>query len=207
LRLADHLVNSGGEMRATSIERAADPATDVARGHRLELPAADGHGARNTTQIAAGRAELDRALALGGRGPYVLQAAIASLHAELPCDWAQIAALYGELARLTSSPVVELNRAIAIAETDGPEAGLRIADGLGLHDFRYLHSTRAELLRRLGRTDEARDAYRRARELTDDGAERRFLERQLTELAATTARARRRSAPGTAAGAITLAPG
>jgi RNA polymerase sigma-70 factor, ECF subfamily len=139
----------------------------------------------STEQIADGRAELDRALALGGRGPYVLQAAIASLHAETPCDWAQIAELYGELARLTASPVVELNRAIAIAETQGPEAGLRIVEGLGLDDFRYLHSTRAELLRRLGRTDEARDAYRRARELTDDGAERRFIERRLTELAAT----------------------
>ena len=137
----------------------------------------------NTEQIAAGRAELDRALALGGRGPYVLQAAIASLHAEMPCDWAQIAALYGELGRLTGSPVVELNRAIAIAETEGPEAGLRIVDQLGLGDFRYLHSTRGELLRRLGRTDEARAAYRRARQLTDDGAERRFLERRLTELA------------------------
>ncbi len=78
----------------------------------------------------------------------------------------------------------ELNRAIAIAETEGPEAGLRMVDGLGLEDFRYLHSTRAELLRRLGRNGEARDAYRRARELTDDGAERRFLERRLTELAA-----------------------
>jgi RNA polymerase sigma-70 factor, ECF subfamily len=140
----------------------------------------------NTEQIADGRAELDRALALGGRGPYVLHAAIASLHAETPCDWAQIAALYGELARLTGSPVVELNRAIAIAETEGPEAGLRLVAQLGLDDFRYLHSTRAELLRRLGRTDEARDAYRRARELTDDGAEQRFLERRLTELAAAT---------------------
>ncbi|MEU7829699.1 MULTISPECIES: DUF6596 domain-containing protein [unclassified Nonomuraea] len=140
----------------------------------------------NTEQLAAGRAELDRALALRGRGPYVLQAAIASLHAETPCDWAQIAALYGRLARLTGSPIVELNRAIAIAiavaETDGPEAGLRVVDQLGLDDFRYLHSTRAELLRRLGRTDEARDAYRRARQLTGDGAERRFLERRLTEL-------------------------
>jgi RNA polymerase sigma-70 factor, ECF subfamily len=99
---------------------------------------------------------------------------------------AQIAALYAELGRLTGSPVVELNRAIAIAEAEGPEAGLRIVDQLGLDDFRYLHSTRAELLRRLGRTDEARDAYRRARQLTDDGAERRFLERRLTELAGTT---------------------
>ncbi len=137
----------------------------------------------NTRQIAEGRDELDRALALGGRGPYVLQAAIASLHAEARCDWAQIAVLYGELARLTGSPVVELNRAIAIAEVDGPEAGLRIVDRLGLDDFRYLHSTRAEFLRRLGRTDEARHAYRRARQLTEDGAERRFLERRLTELA------------------------
>ncbi|RSM59488.1 RNA polymerase subunit sigma-24 [Actinoplanes sp. ATCC 53533] len=139
----------------------------------------------NTTQIDRGRAELDRAIALGGRGPYVLQAAIASLHAEVPCDWARIAALYGELTRLTASPVVELNRAIAVAEAEGPEAGLRIVDGLGLDDFRYLHSTRAELLRRLGRTDEARAAYRRARELTDDGAEQRFLDRRLAALADT----------------------
>jgi RNA polymerase sigma-70 factor (ECF subfamily) len=139
----------------------------------------------NTEQMAAGRAELDRALALRGGGHYVLQAAIASLHAEVPCDWAQLAALYGELSRMTGSPVVELNRAIAIAETEGPEAGLRIVDQIGLDDFRYLHSTRAELLRRLGRTDEARGAYRRARQLTDDGAERRFLERRLAELAGT----------------------
>lgn len=86
----------------------------------------------NTTQIHRGRAELDRAIAQGGRGPYVLQAAIASLHAEVPCDWAQIAALYGELTRLTASPVVELNRAIAVAEAEGSEAGLRLVDGLGL---------------------------------------------------------------------------
>jgi RNA polymerase sigma-70 factor (ECF subfamily) len=139
----------------------------------------------NTEQIVDARAELDHALALGGRGPYVLQAAIASLHVEMPSDWARIAALYGELGRLTDSPVVELNRAIAVAEIEGPEAGLRVVDRLGLDDFRYLHSTRGELLRRLGRMDEARDAYRRARELTDDGAERRFLERRLTELATT----------------------
>jgi RNA polymerase sigma-70 factor (ECF subfamily) len=157
----------------------------------------DQDGSRwDAEQIADGRAELDRALALGGRGSYVLQAAIASLHAETPCDWAQIAALYGELARLTGSPVVELNRAIAIAEIEGPEAGLRIVDGLRLDDFRYLHSTRAELLRRLGRTEEARDAYRRARELTDDGAERRFVERRLTELAAGTASAAGAAPPG-----------
>jgi len=137
----------------------------------------------NHEEIAEGRKELARASALGGRGPYVLQALIASLHADEACDWPKIAELYSELGRLTSSPVVELNRAIAIAEADGPLAGLRIVDGVGLDDFPYLHSTRGELLRRLGRIPEARDAYRRARELTDDGAERRFLERRLTELA------------------------
>jgi RNA polymerase sigma-70 factor (ECF subfamily) len=138
----------------------------------------------DTGKIAAGRAVLDRALALHGRGPYVVQAAIASLHADEPRDWPQIAALYGELARLTGSPVVELSRAVAVAEADGPEAGLDIVDGLDLEDYRYLHATRGELLRRLGRTDEARGAYRRALSLADDDAERRLLERRLAELGA-----------------------
>jgi RNA polymerase sigma-70 factor (ECF subfamily) len=138
----------------------------------------------DAAQIADGRAVLDRALALRGRGPYVIQAAIASLHADEPRDWPQIAALYGELARLTGSPVVELNRAIAIAEEQGPAAGLDIVDGLALEDYRYLHSTRGELLRRLGRTAEARDAYRRALALVHDDAERRLLERRLEELSA-----------------------
>ncbi len=142
----------------------------------------------NTEQIAEGRGELHRSFALGGSGSYVLQAAIASLHAQVPSDWAQIAALYGRLARLTGSPVVELNRAIAIAEIEGPEAGLRIIDQLSpsLDHFRYLYSTKAELLRRLGRIDEAREAYLRAKFLTHDGTERRFLERRLTELASAT---------------------
>jgi RNA polymerase sigma-70 factor (ECF subfamily) len=136
----------------------------------------------DTRQIAAGRAALDRALALHGRGPYVVQAAIASLHADQPPDWPQIAALYGELARLTDSPIVELNRAVAVAEEHGPEAGLDIIDRLALEDYRYLHSTRGELLRRLGRTAEARDAYHRALALVHDDAERRLLERRLAEL-------------------------
>ncbi len=110
--------------------------------------------------IAAGRAHLDRALALRGRGPYVIQAAIASLHADTPRDWPQIAALYGELARLTKSPVVELNRAVAVGEAEDAAAGLAIADRLPLDDYRYLHATRGELLRRLGRTEEARTALR-----------------------------------------------
>jgi RNA polymerase sigma-70 factor (ECF subfamily) len=145
----------------------------------------------DSAQIAGGRAVLDRALALHGRGPYVVQAAIASLHADVPRDWPQIAALYGELARLTDSPVVELSRAVAIAEAQGPEAGLEIVDRLALQDYRYLYSTRGELLRRLGRTDEARDAYRRALALVHDDAERRLLERRLAELGTASGPARR----------------
>ena len=120
--------------------------------------------------IARGRAALDRALALRGRGPYVLQAAIAALHADEPRDWPQIAALYGELARVTGSPVVELNRAVAVAEAEGPEAGLRIADGLDLDGYHYLHATRGELLRRLGRD---RRGPRRARPRARARARRR----------------------------------
>jgi RNA polymerase sigma-70 factor (ECF subfamily) len=136
----------------------------------------------DTTQIAAGRAALDRAFALHGRGPYVIQAAIASLHVEEPRDWPQIAALYSELSRLSDSPVIALNRAVAVAEADGPEAGLDIVDRLNLSDYRYLHTTRGELLRRLGRTEEARDAYNRALELVHNDAERRLFERRLAEL-------------------------
>jgi len=138
----------------------------------------------DAAQIAEGRASLDRALALQGRGPYVVQAAIASLHAEEPRDWPHLAALYGELSRLTGSPVVELSRAVAVAEAEGPEAGLAVVDRLALDDYRYLHATRAELLRRLGRSAEAEAAYRRALELVNDEAERRLLERRLAELEA-----------------------
>jgi RNA polymerase sigma-70 factor (ECF subfamily) len=161
------------------------------RGGDLVLLADQDRSLWDTTQIAKGRAVLDRALALRGRGPYVVQAAIASLHADEQRDWPQIAALYGELSRLTGSPVVELNRAVAVAEADGPEAGLGIVDGLALEDYRYLHSTRGELLRRLGRTSEARDAYRRALALVHDDTERRLLERRLGELGAATGPARR----------------
>jgi len=152
------------------------------RGGELVLLADQDRALWDTAQIAAGQAVLDRAFALHGRGPYVVQAAIAVLHADQPRDWPQIAALYGELARLTGSPVVELNRAIAIAEEHGPEAGLELVDRLALQDYRYLHSTRAELLRRMGRSVEARDAYRRALELVHDDAERRMFERRLADL-------------------------
>jgi RNA polymerase sigma-70 factor, ECF subfamily len=106
----------------------------------------------------------------------------ASLHADDPHDWPQIAALYEELFRLTGSPVVELNRAVAVAEAEGAEAALGIVDRLDLDDYRYLHSTRGELLRRLERTDESRAAFRRALELVHDDAERRLIEKRLAEL-------------------------
>jgi RNA polymerase sigma-70 factor (ECF subfamily) len=133
-------------------------------------------------QIAEGRADLDRALALGGGGPYVLQAALAALHVEEPQDWPQIAALYGELARLTGSPVVELNRAVAVAEAGDAGAALALVERLDLDQYHYLHATRAELLRRLDRIEEARGAYYRALELVHSEPERRFLERRLAEL-------------------------
>ena len=133
-------------------------------------------------QIEAGQASLARVRALRGSGPYGLQAAIASLHTEQSRDWAQIASVYRELAERTGSPVVELNLAVAIAETSGPQAGLEATEGLALDAYPYLHSTRAELLRRLGRSEEARIAYERALELTQADADRRFLSRRIEEL-------------------------
>jgi RNA polymerase sigma-70 factor (ECF subfamily) len=133
-------------------------------------------------QIEKGRITLDRALALRGRGAYVLQAAIAVLHTDEPQDWPQIAALYGELARLTGSPVVELNRAAAVAEAGDAEAALALVERLDLEGYHYLHATRAELLRRLDRPAEARAAYERALELVHSDAEQRFLERRVGEL-------------------------
>jgi RNA polymerase sigma-70 factor, ECF subfamily len=133
-------------------------------------------------EIGLGRTALDRAMALGGRGPYVLQAAIAILHTEEEIGWTEIAALYGELARLTGSPVVELNRAAAIAEAGDPEAALELVDGLELENYHYLHATRGELLRRLDRPGEAVEEYEQSLGLVHSDAERRFLERRLASL-------------------------
>ena len=137
-------------------------------------------------RIEAGRAALDRGLSLRGRGPYVLQAAIASLHAEDTRDWPQIAALYGELSRVTRSPVVELSRAVALAEAEGSEAGLRAIEAIDgrreLDTYHYFHAARADLLRRLDRPAEARSAYERALELVHSEPERRFLARRVAEL-------------------------
>jgi RNA polymerase sigma-70 factor (ECF subfamily) len=109
-------------------------------------------------QIDEGRDLLRRAIAHHGKGPYLIQAAIADLHLEEPRDWGEIAALYGVLASITYSPVVEMNRAIALAEIDGPHAALELIDHLRLDDYRYFHSTRADFLRRLGLNREARIA-------------------------------------------------
>src|SRR6202044_3051377 len=115
-------------------------------------------------------------------GPYVLQAAIASLQAEPEIDWHEVALLYERLEQLTSSPVVTLNRAVAVAEAGMPERALELVDALELGDYRYLPSTRAELLRRLGRPDEARAAFTDALRLATTDAERRLLARRLAGL-------------------------
>jgi RNA polymerase sigma-70 factor (ECF subfamily) len=133
-------------------------------------------------QLAEGRDLLERGLALRGSGPYVIQAAIADLHLRRPRDWEEIELLYQRLERLTGSPIVTMNRAIAVAELEGPGAGLALLDRLELDGYRYYHSTRADLLRRLGRDAEAHAAYARALELTQPGAEQRFLESRLAGL-------------------------
>jgi RNA polymerase sigma-70 factor (ECF subfamily) len=133
-------------------------------------------------QIEEGRRLLERALTLHGSGPYVIQAAIADLHLQRPRDWEKIALLYERFEHLSGSPIVAMNRAIAVAELQGPKAGLALLDGLDLDGYRYYHSTRADLLRRLGRDEEARAAYTRALELTDPGPEQRFLERRVAGL-------------------------
>jgi RNA polymerase sigma-70 factor (ECF subfamily) len=144
----------------------------------------------NRDQIAEGQALVQRALASQRFGPYTIQAAIAAVHAEAASgaatDWAQIAGLYDVLARAERSPVVELNRAVAVAMRDGPEAGLALIDAIlaggDLADYHLAHSARADLCRRLGRTGQARASYQRALALTRQEPERRFLEGRLREL-------------------------
>jgi RNA polymerase sigma-70 factor (ECF subfamily) len=143
----------------------------------------------NRDQVAEGRALLERALASRRVGPYTLQAAIAAVHAQAldagATDWAQIVGLYGLLLRIEPSPVVELNRAVAVAMRDGPEAGLALIDALlergDLDAYHLAHAARADLCRRLGRRDEARASYERALALARQDPERRFLKRRLEE--------------------------
>jgi RNA polymerase sigma-70 factor (ECF subfamily) len=144
----------------------------------------------NREQIAEGVALVERALLSRRFGPYTLQAAIAAVHSEASnaalTDWPQIVALYGVLARAEPSPVVELNRAVAVAMRDGPEAGLALIDAIfargELTDYHLAHSARADLCRRLDKRAEARSSYERALALTQLEPERRFLEKRLREL-------------------------
>ncbi|HKX17773.1 MAG TPA: RNA polymerase sigma factor, partial [bacterium] len=146
----------------------------------------------NREQIAEGTALVERALASRRIGPYTLQAAIAAVHAEAPSatatDWARIVGFYDVLQNAYPSPVVELNRAAAVAMRDGPAAGLALIDALlrggDLDDYHLAHAARADLCRRLGRTAEARDSYERALRLAKQDPERRFLERRLREVTA-----------------------
>jgi len=141
-------------------------------------------------QIADAVTLVEAALATRRFGPYTVQAAIAAVHAEAPdggsTDWPQIAALYDVLLELQPSPVVELNRAVAIAMRDGPQAGLALVEGIlargELADYPLAHAARADLCRRLGRAADARDSYRKALELTAQEPQRRFLERRLAQL-------------------------
>ena len=154
----------------------------------------------NNDQIKEGFSLVERALSSQRFGPYTLQAAIAAVHAEAPnpaaTDWAQIVALYDLLARIEPSPVVELNRAVAVAMRDGPSAGLSMIDALlargDLANYHLAHSARADLCRRLGRTAEARVSYERALSLTQQDPERRFLKKRLAELPEGGARAENR---------------
>jgi RNA polymerase sigma-70 factor, ECF subfamily len=162
---------------------------DARRGARLDgkgelvLLADQNRELWDAERIGEGRRVLERALRLRRPGPYQLQAAIASLHLEPETDWPQIAVLYERLAEFSPSPVVELNRAVAVAMAEGPERGLELIDGIdGLERYRHLHSARADLLRRLGRSDEAAEAYGRALKLAAQPAERAFLERRLAEV-------------------------
>ncbi len=151
----------------------------------------------NRDQIAEGSALVERALASRRFGPYTLQAAIAAVHAEAPdaaaTDWAQIVGLYDVLARAEPSPVVELNRAVAVAMRDGPAAGLALIDAIlargDLADYHLAHAARADLCRRLGRIDGSPSLLRTGAGLTQQEPERRFLERRLAELPAETAKA------------------
>ncbi|MFL5930118.1 MAG: RNA polymerase sigma factor [Gaiellaceae bacterium] len=138
----------------------------------------------DSDRIEEGRRVLERAARMRRAGPYQLQAAIAAVHAEDTTDWAAIAALYRRLSELAPSPIVDLNRAVAVAMADGLDQGLGLIDEIeGLDDYHLLHAARADLLRRLGRDAEAAGAYRRALELTPSPVERAYLERRLAQVA------------------------
>jgi RNA polymerase sigma-70 factor (ECF subfamily) len=162
----------------------------VGSGGDLVLLADQDRSLWDGARIVEGHALIERALRMRRLAPYQVQAAIAAVHDEAPTaeatDWRQIEGLYDELVRLAPSPVVELNRAVAIAMAHGPAAGLALMDGIAsageLDEYHLLHAARADLLRRLGRRPEAAVAYRRAAALTANEAERAFLEHRLNEV-------------------------
>ena len=161
-----------------------DSRRDARAGTELVLLEDQDRSLWDAAKVDEGRRVLDRALAQRHAGPYQVQAAIAALHAEPETDWREIACLYGVLAARQPSPVVELNRAVAVAFADGPERGLELVERIeGLEGYHLFHSARADLLRRLGRLDEAAASYREALLLADEPLERRFLERRLAEVA------------------------
>lgn len=144
----------------------------------------------NRSRIEEGASLVERSLRMSRPGPYQIQAAIAALHAEPErpedADWRQIALLYGELLRLQPSPVVELNRAAAVAMAEGPEVGLKLINGIrhdgSLDRYHVLHASRADLLRRIGRFDAAADSYRKALGLCSNPVETRYFQRRLREV-------------------------
>jgi RNA polymerase sigma-70 factor (ECF subfamily) len=173
------------------LHEARRPARATATGELVLLDEQD-RSLWNREQIAEGQALVEQALASRRFGPFTLQAAISAVHADATraadTDWAQIVGLYDVLLRVDPSPVVELNRAAAVAMRDGPAAGLALIDAIlvrgDLADYHLAHSARADLCRRLGRTADARAAYQRALSLTRQEPERRFLERRLAALGA-----------------------
>jgi len=171
------------------LQESRRPARTSPEGELVLLEAQD-RSLWNRDQIREGAALVERALLSGRPGSYTLQAAIAAVHAQAPAagstDWPQIAGLYDVLLRIEPSPVVELNRAVAVAMADGPLAGLALIEAIlargDLASYHLAHSAQADLYRRLGRHEEARAAYQRALDLTQQEPERRFLERRLSEL-------------------------
>ena len=192
IRLARLLAELLPEPEATGllalmlIQESRRAARSAANGDLVTLEEQD-RSRWNRALIAEGVALVERALGSRRFGLYTLQAAIAAVHAEAASaaatDWAQIVALYDVLTGLDASPVIALNRAVAVAMRDGPESGLALIDGIkDLGNYHLTHAARADLLRRLGRAREARDAYQRALKLAQQEPERRFLERRIAEL-------------------------
>jgi RNA polymerase sigma-70 factor (ECF subfamily) len=167
------------------LTEARRPARTTADGSLVLLPDQD-RTRWDRSLIAEGHALVRACLRRNAPGPYQIQAAINAVHTDAATaadtDWRQVLALYDQLLALTPTPVVALNRAVAVAEVDGPQAALDAIDALPIDDYHHLHATRAHLLARLGRGTEAAAAYRRALDLTGNAAERRLLERQLRDL-------------------------